>query len=158
MNFKSIALSAALLSLSNQAMSQDWCKTFSKTRESLSATTVIDTKDVSKLTTEQVKMIQLAVLVNSVHYEDRPLGVEDTLEIFNDTYGGRTGSLGGDISIFDLKARSGKTQKVALVVYYPGDNEYGALFALNTYSDGVESSSFIGTVGDSDVRCLNYVN
>jgi hypothetical protein len=58
MNFKSIAISVALLSLSNQAMSQDWCKLFAKTRESSTEPTVINTKDVSKLTTEQVKMIQ----------------------------------------------------------------------------------------------------
>ena len=157
MNFKLVVLSLFTCSLAGQASAAvELCSVFAKTRDSRNPVSVVSTKDVSKLTEVQVKMIQLSVLVNDVHYESRPLNVEDTIAIFNDTYNGRDGSLGGDISFYEIKAPGAKTKKIALVTYFPGDNEYGAVFAMNSYADGHEAASFIGTVGDSDIACLKY--
>ncbi len=43
-----------------------------------------------------------------------------------------------------------------LVTYFPGDNEYGALFHTITYEDGLVDSTLIGTVNDSDILCLTW--
>jgi hypothetical protein len=157
MNLKLLVLGMLTLSLAGQASAAtDWCSLFAKTRDSLNPISVVGTKDVSTLTEVQVKMIQLSVLVNDVHYESRPLNIEDTIALFNDTYNGRDGSLGGDISFYEVKAPRAKTKKIALVNYFPGDNEYGAIFAMDSYADGHEAASFIGTVGDGDIACLKY--
>ncbi|MCX6126014.1 MAG: hypothetical protein NTV34_14875 [Proteobacteria bacterium] len=155
MKLRLVVLFVLTWSMAGQASAAvDWCSVFAKTRDSLNPVSIIGTKNFSKLTEVQVKMIQLSVLVNDVHYESRPLNLEDTIAIFNDTYNGRDGSLGGDISFYEVKAPGAKTKKIALVTYFPGDNEYGAVFAMNSYADGHETASFIGSVGDSDIACL----
>ena len=98
----------------------------------------VELKDVEKA------MIQMSVLSSTGGQAYTP---KEAVGIFTDTFDGRDGGLGGAISYFEV---DGKT--VAKATFYPGDNEYGLLFRIyKSYA------SQIGTVGDSDIYCLNYV-
>lgn len=102
------------------------------------------------VTASEKAMIQTAVLVSG---HDTALTPDEALNIFADK--DNDGSLGGFINYFKVTI-NGKEKTMASVAYYPGDNEYGALFQIYTYGDGATSASLIGTIGDSDVYCLTY--
>jgi hypothetical protein len=98
----------------------------------------------------EMSMIQTTVLLS--HGE--AVTPEQALDIFTDKENG--GSLGGDITYYKVK-RGNRQSTLAKVVYFPGDNEYGAIFEVWTFENGAQSSGMIGKIGDSDLYCLEYV-
>jgi len=69
------------------------------------------------------------------------------------------GDLGGDIRYFQVKYKNGnksRTKNIAYVTYFPGDNEYGAIYYIYKSRSGSKYASLIGTVGDSDLYYLKY--
>ena len=126
------------------------CATYAKTQD------LVSFKSVNPLTetvsTVEKAMIQAAVLNND---NSTPVTPDEAIDIFSDKENG--GSLGGTVSYFKI-THNGKEKTVANATYYPGDNEYGALFQIWTYSDGSQHAGMIGTIGDSDIYCLTPAN
>ncbi len=104
------------------------------------------------ITTMEKAMIQAAVLHTD---NSTPVTPDEAVDIFSDKE--NDGSLGGKVSYFKVK-HGGNEKTLANVTYYPGDNEYGALFQIWTYSDGSQYAGMIGTIGDSDIYCLTPAN
>ncbi len=68
---------------------------------------------------------------------------EEAIEIFGDYQEGKKGFNGGEILYFDI---SGK--QIALVHYWPGENEYGAFFELKN-----GAYKLLANVTDSYITC-----
>ncbi len=96
-------------------------------------------------------MIQTAVLMT----DTTAVTPDQAVEIFADKEHG--GSLGGTVAYYKV-THGGNEKTLANVTYYPGDNEYGALFQIWTWSNGNQSAGMIGTIGDSDIYCLTPAN
>ena len=93
-------------------------------------------------------MIQTAVLMTD---SSTPVTPDQAVDIFADKE--NDGTLGGTVAYYKVKQGSNE-KTLANVTYYPGDNEYGALFQIWTFSSGFQSVGMIGTIGDSDIYCL----
>jgi hypothetical protein len=124
------------------------CQAFAELEEPVAAT-IMNPAQVQPSANE-LSMIQTTVLLSHVE----AVTPSQALDIFTDKENG--GSLGGDISYFKIK-QGNRTKTLAKVVYYPGDNEYGAIFEVWTFENGNQSSGLIGKIGDSDLYCLEYV-
>ncbi len=124
------------------------CETFAKS-EDLAAFKVVKPAE-EALSPMEKAMIQAAVLSTDL----TPVTPEQALDIFTDKDNG--GSLGGDITYFKIQ-HNGREKLLANATYYPGDNEYGALFEVWTFDDGTQSAGMIGEIGDSDVYCSRFV-
>lgn len=69
---------------------------------------------------------------------------KEALDLFGDFHGGREpGSNAGSITYFKVDGK-----KIALVTYYPGDNEYGAFFEVTG-----PRFRMLAQVGDSFIEC-----
>ncbi len=79
----------------------------------------------------------------------------DALGAFKDVDG--QGTNAGQISYFDIEVK-GQPVTVARVTYFPGENEYGALFRYNLGSSGFAFASLLGLVQDGDLSCLVFQN
>jgi hypothetical protein len=133
----------------SSAASKSACETFATT-ENLVATKTVRPLEAAISANEKL-MIQTAVLLSV----EEALTPDQAVDVFTDRENG--GSLGGDISYFEVKAGR-KTASIAKVTFFPGDNEYGALFRVWKYDNGQVSSSLIGTIGDSDIYCLAMID
>jgi hypothetical protein len=161
MKFKLILMTLALSAcgrapVTTSSSLKDDTATTTKSACAVYASTTLDAyKTVNPLseavTASEKAMIQTAVLVSGI---DTPVTPDEALDIFTDKE--NDGSLGGAISYFKVTVNN-KEKTIASVAYFPGDNEYGALFQIHTYGNGDTSASLIGTIGDSDVYCLTYV-
>ncbi|MCX6118583.1 MAG: hypothetical protein NT027_13655 [Proteobacteria bacterium] len=141
---------------SSAAFSSSICEQFSN-RDLLNSVKTV--KPVFEtLADHEVAMIQSAVLISSLEEAHSP---KTAVEIFADTLGGRSGSLGGEINYYELMVStnnsSSSAKTFAVVTYYPGDNEYGAIFRIFK-SEFHVSPVLVGTITDSDVNCLVPVN
>ena len=79
----------------------------------------------------------------------------DALSAFKDVDG--QGTNAGQISYFDIVVK-GQPVTVAQVTYFPGENEYGALFRYNSGSSGFDFASLLGLVQDGSLSCLVFQN
>jgi hypothetical protein len=97
-------------------------------------------KNHKRFTFVEKQMIHL-----SVTQQDYLKGItkEESLEKFGDFYQGKIGDSAGEILYYEL---SGK--QVALVHYYPGDNEYGAFFVMKN-----GSYKLMARIDDSFITC-----
>lgn len=127
------------------------CEVYASSTQNIDFYKVVD-PTTDALSPSEEAMIQTAVIVGGM--EDA-LTPDEAIDIFTDRENG--GDLGGNISYAKLLV-NGNEQVLARVTYYPGDNEYGALFRIWSYQDGRTQHTFIGTVGDRDVYCLTYRN
>ena len=135
-------------SLKDETTRESLCAAWGR-QENLTAFKVVKPLE-NELTDVEKAMIQVAVMQSD---SSTPVTPDQAVDIFSDRENG--GSLGGDISYF--KFRHGRSEKtVALATYYPGDNEYGALFEVWTFDNGSQNVGMIGTIGDSDLYCLAY--
>jgi hypothetical protein len=126
------------------------CATYAKTEDLVAFKSVTPFEET--VTDLEKAMIQTAVLMTDSATAVTP---DQALDIFSDKENG--GSLGGSVSYFKVN-HAGKEKTLANVTFYPGDNEYGALFQIWTYSDGNLSAGMIGTIEDSDIYCLTPAN
>jgi len=98
-------------------------------------------------------MIQTVVLINNT---STPVTPDEAVDIFSDR--DNRGTLGGTVTYFKIN-HYGREKTLANVSFYPGDNEYGALFQIWAYGHGDRSAaSMIGTIEDSDIYCLTPAN
>lgn len=54
------------------------------------------------------------------------------------------GSNGGDISLFTIEGK-----KIAMVHFYPGDNEYGSFYEIKANG----TFNHLATIGDGEINC-----
>lgn len=85
-------------------------------------------------------MIHQAVTLQSWQ---RGISSQNSLRAFQDIYDGYQGLNPGEIVYYQVRG-----QKLALVHYWPGENEYGAFFMV-----GGNSSKMIARVDDGDISC-----
>lgn len=90
-----------------------------------------------KLTASEKKLIHTTV---SLEDWRGPLTTDEAIEAFFDFWEGEVGSLAGSIRYYKINGKS-----ITLVSYYPGDNEYGAIFG--------ENNKLIARIGDSEIVC-----
>ncbi len=117
-----------------------------------SARTLVNVVDPTKdeLNSAEKAMIQSAVLFTNL---ETPVSFESALKVFADIReDGKPGGNGGQISYYNVG-----TRLVAIVTYFPGDNQYGQIFTISKYNTRM-SPYLIGTIGDSDLNCLRPVD
>lgn len=68
---------------------------------------------------------------------------EEAMQIFADFYNGRQGSNAGEIVYLNVNGK-----EIAVVHYWPGDNEYGAYYEIRN-----GAFRLIATIGDSFITC-----
>ena len=68
---------------------------------------------------------------------------EESLEIFGDMYEGELGSNSGEILYFQIADKL-----VALVHYWHGDNQYGAIFEINNGTHKLQAE-----INDGEITC-----
>ena len=144
------AILAASLMAAHGAFGESVCDTYAK-----SQTTLAPTQEMvafgNTLTPDQLGLIQTATqIVNPMDAKSPNANLSE----FSDVQGG--GSSGGKLIYIDVTVDR-TVHHVVRVVYYPGDNEYGALFELNTALNR-HWASLIGIVTDGDVSCLHFVD
>lgn len=129
------------------------CSVYARDVESMRFNKTVDPArdDISDVEKAMIQTVALLTI------RDRPLTPDEAVAIFTDRLDGRSGSLGGDISYAEILV-NGAFQHIARVVYYPGDNEYGAIFRIRTGHDGSFSAKIEAYIGDSDVYCLTYAD
>jgi hypothetical protein len=135
------------IAASSQAFaSQKLCETYAREfdTESKNIEEVRSYVSAEELSDSQKAMVQIAILMNNI---SKPISSASSLKEFF------SGADAGSLNYYNVKI-SGKTYKLARVTYYPGDNEYGALFQL---SGNEEIPSLLATVEDSEISCLSYV-
>lgn len=103
----------------------------------------------AQLSQVEIGMIQSVMLID---YVTVPVSADVAVKTFSDAE--NEGSNGGSLTYTKLVLNS-RDVTVVRVTYYPGDNEYGALF-LYRQSEGSAHASLIGTVSDGDISCLAY--
>lgn len=89
--------------------------------------------------------VEKQLIYTAVIQQDWRAGVSmrEALEIFGDYYDGKLGSNSGEIKYFNAKG-----QKFAIVHYWPGDNEYGAIFKhINN------QFHLVASIGDGEISC-----
>ena len=69
--------------------------------------------------------------------------MDESLRAFGDYYDGYRGPNPGEIVYYQLKG-----QKLALVHYFPGENEYGAFFIV-----GNGTTKMVARIDDSEISC-----
>lgn len=123
------------------------CESYAQQADADTVKTIKSVSSTSKKLTDAEKgMIQATILTG---HAEKPLTAEEALAEFSDDNGPNAGSL------HYLEVKHNKhTFKVVRVTYYPGDNEYGAIFSLG--SKGTDYPGLIGLVGDGDISCLTY--
>ena len=104
-----------------------------------------------ELSNSEKGMIQTVILVGN---PSQPMSLAKSIAQFTDADSG--GSNGGSLVYSEVKIGERK-HTIVRATYYPGDNEYGALFQIYKTAQG-DYATFIGTVGDGDISCLSYVN
>jgi hypothetical protein len=70
--------------------------------------------------------------------------VSESLQDFGDYYNGKPGSNAGEILYYNIDGK-----RFILVHYWPGDNEYGAFFAINKNG----SFKLLAEITDSFINC-----
>lgn len=152
--FASVAfvVSALLIPASFAANKKTTCEIYAKAMENEDLP-VVKTVDPSKtkLNKEELGMVQTAVLTGN---PSESLSAEKALSVFLDKENG-SGSDAGYLTFTELTAND-KKFTVVRVTYYPGENEYGALFTYKKLESGYVDVSLIGQVRDTDVVCLIY--
>lgn len=98
-----------------------------------------------KFTTAELKLIHKTITTES-YYANQSLTEAQTLHIFGDYYedSTETGSDAGEIIYSKLG-----TQKIITVHYWPGENEYGAIFEVKS-----GKTVHIANIGDGSIECL----
>lgn len=89
--------------------------------------------------------VEKQLIYTAVVQQDWRSGVSmnEALQIFGDYYDGKLGSNRGEIQYFNVKG-----QKFVIVHYWPGDNEYGAIFKhVNN------NFHLIASIGDGEISC-----
>jgi hypothetical protein len=125
------------------------CETALK-RESLTSSSVVEYG--TTFSKQELSMIQSTVLLVN---NDEPINIDPALDVFFDRVDGRRGSLGGSINYYSYHTPTGREKKMAVVTYYPGDNEYGAIFDILSYGDLLRPS-LAGLIHDGEVSCLVF--
>lgn len=90
--------------------------------------------------TFEKQMIHQAVTLQNWQ---RGISPSNSLRAFRDIYDGYQGLNPGEIVYYQVKG-----QKLALVHYWPGENEYGAFFMVSS-----GSSKMIARIDDGDISC-----
>lgn len=70
--------------------------------------------------------------------------MKEALESFGDYYEGQQGSNAGEIEYYNIEGK-----QYILVHYWPGDNEYGAYYAINKNG----SFKLVAEINDSFIEC-----
>ncbi|WPU65009.1 hypothetical protein [Peredibacter starrii] len=73
----------------------------------------------------------------------RGIRMDESLRAFGDLFDGYRGPNPGEIVYYQVKG-----QKLALVHYFPGENEYGAFFLV-----GNGTTKMVARVDDSEISC-----
>ena len=141
---KYILILTALLSL--PALALDVCSfaetaDFRDALESVGINAHKISKDHKKFTFSEKRMIHLTVSTQSWLSGS---SLEEALDIFGDFQDGRPGPNAGEIRYYKIEQKT-----LALVHYWPGDNEYGAFFEVKR--DG--SFKMLARVEDSWINC-----
>jgi hypothetical protein len=142
-------LFAALVPSFALASNAEICNALSKSPVALKVTKTVEPRK-DKLNKEEAALIQTTIhIVDPIESST----TESALEIFRDDSGDGAGA--GQINYLSISINN-KPVQLAKVVYFPGDNEYGAIFQLHTYS-GRLHADLIATTGDGDISCLTLV-
>lgn len=125
------------------------CEIYAHASESALKTLKTTDPAQDRLSKSEQAMIQLAVMTN---HASEPMTAEQALDEFIDKAG--RGSNAGKLHYFSIVGQN-PAHTIVSVTYYPGDNEYGALFS-QFHEDG--PVDLIGLIQDGDIQCLNYVD
>lgn len=140
---KLILLLAVLLS--SQAFAANLCH-FQETWEYVEALEAEGIKQTrtsrnhKRFTFLEKRMIHLAMTQDSYN---KGVSQDEALILFGDYYNGRMGSNAGEIKYFQVKGA-----EIAIVHYWPGDNEYGAIFVVKN-----GSYRLLASLSDSFIEC-----
>jgi hypothetical protein len=133
-------LSFGLSSFSHAA---SLCETYIQADENdlLQSVSVLDPA-VDDVSSYELGLIQSAVLFGD---PSSPLTPQEALDIFLDKpHGYNAGTI-----VYGSVAHGAKKFTAAKVIYYPGDNPYGAIFVIHSaYAD------LLGIIRDGDITCL----
>lgn len=132
----------ALILVSTQAFANEKICSVSETWEIFETVKAHKvSKNHGKFSFSEKQMIHLTISL-----QDWLKGVskEEALETFADMYDGKIGSDAGEIKYFRIDGK-----EFALVHYWPGENEYGAIFELKRNN----AFKLIAEVGDSFITC-----
>jgi len=140
------ASSASLADGPTPVAQESLCRTFTNLEEPTAERIVTPFTDA--VSSVETAMIQMAVLSTD---STTPVTPDQALAIFADK--DNEGSLGGTIEYFKVM-HNNREKTVIRAVYFPGDNEYGVLFRQIVYGNGQIHVGMIGTIGDSDVYCM----
>jgi len=104
------------------------------------------------LTKEQMGMIQATIVARN---PAKPHSAEAALAEFTDKQ--NQGSNGGNLTYTEMKFGK-RDATVVRVTYFPGDNEYGAIFKTwkSNKDEAGDFVDMIGFVSDGSIECLVY--
>lgn len=103
----------------------------------------------SKLTNLERKLAHATV---TALYPTSGYSLNQAVKVFSDFK--NNGNLGGVISYYEI-GQGTKKQTVVRASFFPGDNDYGALFKI--YEGAEADASLIGLIKDADISCLKYI-
>jgi hypothetical protein len=103
----------------------------------------------AQLTKAERGMVQTAMLIVN---PTEPTSADAAVRQFSDA--DNEGLDGGNL-VYSTLPYNARTVTVVRVTYFPGDNEYGALFTFRAGRDGLDDSAdLVGLIQDGDVSCL----
>jgi hypothetical protein len=144
---KTLILLAALFS--TQAFAISVCK-YDETSDLTEAIahsryTKTESKNHKKFTKAELKLIHKTISAEDF-YAGKKLTEAEALHIFGDYYEDETetGSDAGEIDYYIVG-----TQQIIIVHYWPGENEYGAIFEIKA-----GKTVHVANIGDSFISCL----
>lgn len=136
------ALIVALLLVTTQAFANETICSAGETWEIFETVKAHKvSKNHAKFTFSEKQMIHLTITLQDYL---KGSSKEEALEQFADMYEGKIGSNAGEIKYFRIEGK-----EFALVHYWPGDNEYGAIFELKRNN----AFKLVAEVGDSFIAC-----
>lgn len=136
------ALFLALVLVSTQALANETICSANETWEIFETVKAHKiSKNHAKFTFSEKQMIHLTITLQEFL---KGSSKEEALETFADMYEGRMGSNAGEIKYFRIEGK-----EFALVHYWPGDNEYGAIFEIKRNN----AFKLVAEVGDSFIAC-----
>ncbi len=124
------------------------CETYRATEDTVVAREVVDPA-VATIEAYQLGMVQASILVEN---PAQPLTPSEALAAFTDAE--NQGANGGNLTTYLMPYERSHAFLVR-ATYFPGENEYGALFEIHV-GGGYERADLIGTIRDGDISCLTY--
>lgn len=139
-NYFFLLLSLGLSSMSHAAT---LCEIYVEAEENdfLQSVSVLDPA-VDDLSSFELGLIQSTILIGN---PSEPLTPQEALDVFLDKpFGYNAGQI-----VYGSVAHGPKKFTAAKVVYYPGDNQYGAIFVIHPSYAGI-----LAIINDGDINCL----